>query len=241
LPRHIDLKVCGVAGSRIRSRVDSWSLDPVPPHFAWLREHAANAKHSLTFAAAEVRTEIAVLGSIDLAQANGEHRAWTCMLKVLEDGEMDGLGGWFDCMLSESVPMTNSPLAAERIARDQALFPIDPPLKVRAGEALSVTISARFDGSALAWTVENRQTRERRRHSTWRSEILSPEARAVTSTRIPTIGNAGEARRLALSLTDGQRTLREIEDAVLAAFPRLFPGEAEIRRFIQTELHRNQR
>jgi type I protein arginine methyltransferase len=241
LPGRIDLKLAGVAGPRLRSRIDRWNQEPVPGEFAWLRGYAANTKHNLSFKADEIQTGISDLGTINLDAPNGEHQAWTAALPVQAEGAIDGLGGWFDCSLSAETWMTNSPLASNRIGRDQAFLPVDPPLEVKPGDQLVAQVSARFDGTALAWTVENPRTGERRRHSTWRSQILSADDRNFKPDWIPRLGAIGQARRLILDLTNGTRRPGEIENAVIAACPDLFPSEEEIRRFVRTELQRNRR
>ena len=57
--------------------------------------------------------------------------------------------------------------------------------------------------------------------------------------RVPRLSREGEARIAVLGYCDGQRTAREIEQAVLRDHPNLFPSPEEISRFVAQVLGRD--
>lgn len=239
LPQRIELKLAGISSAAQRAITDAWSAEGIHPDFAWLQEFSANTKHSALLDGEAVATSVADLGSIDLASEDRDYLSWRCELVAAQRGTLDGLAGWFEATLFGDVRMTNSPLSAEAITRPQAVLPFDPPLPVEPGDVLEATVSARFDPITIAWTVVNRRNGERRRHTTWRSQILTDEYRQVPADRVATLGPMGQARQRVLALTDGSRTHAEIRDVMLAEWPALFPSEALLRKFIQSELRKN--
>ncbi|MFO1421375.1 MAG: hypothetical protein U1F70_17180 [Candidatus Competibacteraceae bacterium] len=57
--------------------------------------------------------------------------------------------------------------------------------------------------------------------------------------RAPRLSREGQARIAVLGYCDGQRTAREIEEAVLREHPNLFPSTDEISRFVARALGRD--
>lgn len=57
--------------------------------------------------------------------------------------------------------------------------------------------------------------------------------------RVPRLSREGEARITVLGYCDGQRTAREIEQAVLRDHPNLLPSPEEISRFMTQVLGRD--
>jgi protein arginine N-methyltransferase 1 len=57
--------------------------------------------------------------------------------------------------------------------------------------------------------------------------------------RVPRLSREGQARSTVLRYCDGQRTAREIEQAVLRDHPDLFPSSDAISRFVVRVLSRD--
>ena len=57
--------------------------------------------------------------------------------------------------------------------------------------------------------------------------------------RVPRLSREGQARIAVLGYCDGQRTAREIEQAMLRDHPNLFPFSEEISRFVAQVLGRD--
>ena len=236
----IRLQVAAVESDSARSKVDAWQADDVPSQFHWLRGHSVNDKHAVELTRAELLSAAATLGDIDLHADNPEFFSWTAALSIERDGTMHGLAGWFDCELADNVWMTNSPLSDVAIKRPQAFLPIDEAIAVKAGEAIEVKVMARPGDNLLAWVVEFPGRRLRFSHSTWKGMLFAPEDLLRTrQDRVPHLSSDGSARMTVLSHVNGTRTVREIEQAVLASHPHLFPSADEITRFVAQVLGRD--
>lgn len=239
IPGRITLQLAGISSAECRGKAEAWTAAEIPAPFHWLREYGINSKHPYTFPESAVLTDQRNLGVIDLAAENPEHMLYKVELTASRDGTLDGLGGWFDCELVPGVRMTNSPLAVDRIARDQAFLPFDTPIAVKAGDSIHATVNIRHDSGMIAWTARNARTDERRRQSTWRSQILSEADLAPPQDGALRLSRTGEARRIVIGYIDGKRTAREIEELVLRNHPGLMPSDTESRSFIKSELARS--
>ena len=124
----------------------------------------------------------------------------------------------------------------------QAFLPIDKAIPVREGDQIKATIMARPADHLLAWVVELPAAGQRFSHSTWQGMMLAPEdlIRAHPN-HIPKLSREGSARMTVLKYCDGQRTAREIEQAVLHDHPQLLPSAQEISRLIARVLGRDTR
>ncbi len=239
IPGRITLKVAGVNSAKCREKAFAWTAPAMPAHFRWLEDYAVNSKHTHFYKTEELLTSEATLGDIDLAAENPAHFRFDTELVAQTDGELDGLGGWFDCAIAADICMTNSPLAENRVNRDQVFLAFERPMQIKAGDVLHVTLTLRHDVTMIAWTAQNTSSGERRKQSTWASQILSPADRTVIGTRPVALNRTGTASRAVLALIDGKRSPREIEDIILADHPDLLPSESEIRKFVQNELTRS--
>ena len=238
LPQRLSLRMAGINSAACRDKAFAWTASAMPEAYRWLEDYCLNTKHTHCYAANEVLTNESTIGDIDLGIDQPDHLQFAGELIALSDGEMDGLGGWFDCTISGQVHMTNSPLDPGRIRRDQVFLPFARPLPVNKGDSVAVTLGFRHDNSLIAWTAHNRASNQKRRHTTWASMILSEADRHGAAEAPARLGNLGAASRALLSLIDGKRTTREIADQFVSLHPDLFPGEAEIRKWIQGELAR---
>ncbi|MBK6555914.1 MAG: hypothetical protein IPG16_01360 [Comamonadaceae bacterium] len=156
---------------------------------------------------------------------------------MARDGTLHGLSGWFECELAENVWMTNSPLSAQAIKRSQAFLPIDGPLAVKQGDVISATVMARPADHLIAWDVRHPASGRKFSHSTWLGDLLMQEQLHKTRPDyVPQLGRAARARTLVLGYCDGQRTVAQIQAAVLHEHPALFPSPAEIARFVAAVL-----
>lgn len=239
IPGRITLQLAGISSAECRSKAEAWTAAEIPASYHWLREYGINSKHPHTFPDSAVLTGQCDLGIIDLTAENPEHMLYEVELTASRDGALDGLGGWFDCELVPGVCMTNSPLSASRISRDQVFLAFDTSIAVKAGDVIHATVNIRHDSGMIAWTARSARTGERRRQSTWRSQILSEADLAPRQDRVLRLSRAGEARRIVMAYVDGARTAREIEELVLRDHPHLMPSEAESRSFIKSELARS--
>jgi SAM-dependent methyltransferase len=240
VPSCIKPMLAAVQSADSRKKAEAWRADPVPLEYDWLREHGVNTMHAVRLKPDELLSAPATLGAIDLRVDNPDFLSFATDLSIVREGIFDGLAGWFECELTEGVRMTNSPLAADAIARAQVFLPIDQPLDLKAGEQLRVSVMARPTDGVFSWSVEVLSTARRFVHSTWKSMAMTKEDIGRSQPdRMPRLTPRGQARQIVLSYCDGRRTSREIEQAVLKDHSRLFPTREEISRFVLGELGRN--
>ncbi len=238
IPGKLVLQVAGVVSDLCRRRTDEWGAPQIPVEFRWLAELGANTKRGVSFAAQDIVTDPVPLLTIDLAAESNDFLSGEAELIADKCGALDGIAGWFDCAIVPGVAMTNSPVALDRIDRDQAFFPFSEPLAVEPGDRIRVVLTLRHDSDIYGWKARNLRTGERRSHSTVRSRILGMDALSRKDDRVVQIGPLTQAARIVAGYVDGQRTFHEIEEAVICNHPALMPSETELRRFVQGELAR---
>ena len=239
IPGRLKLFVGAVESQKCYQRANAWQAPEIPREFHWIRQHGVNTKHFVDLQRDELLTDSAELCLIDLRIDNPEFFSWSSTLTVQRDGALHGLGGWFACELADDIWMTNSPLSDESIGRSQAFLPIDEVLPVRAGDRLDVTIMARPAANMIAWTLEHAASGKRFSHSTWQGEVIDPAQLARNQpNHVPRLSSTANARNIVLSYCDGERSVSQVQDAVLLNHPDLFPSSAEISRFVTTVLLR---
>ncbi|HYC35094.1 MAG TPA: methyltransferase domain-containing protein [Usitatibacter sp.] len=233
LPRRLGLQIAPVSSERCRALAGRWAAHGVPAEFHWLQEWDTNTKHPIELAREDLTGDPANLASLDLCREQPSFASWRVALEAGAAGPLDGLGGWFECELAPGVSMTNSPLADERIQRQQVFLPIAERVDLNAGDPIEVTVMARPAEHLIAWSVSLPRMGRRFDHSTWHGMPLSPQALVrARPDRAPQPSAAGRARGLVLSYCDGSRTRSEIEAAVLREHPTLLPSPEEISRFV---------
>ena len=137
--------------------------------------------------------------------------------------------------------MTNSSLAEQPIQRNQVFLPIDEAILVESGDWVKATIMARPGDHLIAWVVEFPGTGRRFAHSTWQGQLLTPEQLLQANPeRVPQLGRkGGMATATVLDYCDGQRTVAQIEAAVVRDHPDLFPSPEVISPFVAKALCRD--
>ena len=240
IPGRLRLQLGAVESDKCRQLAEGWQAPGIPGEFHWLRQHGINTKHAVNLLADEVLAGPAELGCIDLQAENPDFFSWTVELTMARDGILHGLAGWFECELAENVWMTNSPLSAQAIKRSQAFLPIDGPLAVKAGDIVSATVMARPADHLIAWEVRHPATGSKFSHSTWLGDLLMQEQLGKTRPdHVPQLSRVARAKALVMGYCDGQRSVAQIQEAVLREHPDLFPSAGEITRFVDAVLGGN--
>lgn len=233
IPARIKLQLAAIESEACRVLAEGWRADDVPAEFHWLRDRAVNAKHAVNLQKQAVLGAPVELGVIDVREDNPEFHCWTAELRIERDGILHGLAGWFECELAEGVWMTNSPLSDQAIKRPQAFLPVGEAVAVKAGDVIKATVMARPAEHLIAWQLDIPARAYRCGQSTWQGELLTASDIARHNpAHVPKPGHTAVARACVLSYCDGQRTVQEIEQAVLRDHPDLLPSTAEIARFV---------
>lgn len=181
VPGAIDIKLAPVASPNSRERVQRWQKSDVPHDFAWIATPAAHAKHAVDIQASELIADPAMLDTLDLGLVKNQFFRWTASFVASNDATLDGLAGWFDCVLHGNVRMTNAPDADDKIDRPQAFLPLEKPVEIRAGQRIDTTIMARPHDYILTWTIELPDTGAKFEHSTFNSALLNGVLRETVS------------------------------------------------------------
>ena len=239
MPQRIRLMLAGATSTSARQEAEAWAAATVPSEYHWLRDHGISAKRRSTFSKDDIATAPQPLGTIDLRESNPSHFPFRTELYANKDGVLDGFAGWFECELADDLWMTNSPLASGRIDRHQVFLAFDQPIPVCAGDRVEASVSIRPEDGLIGWTVRAPHDGRRQKYSNWGDRALAPGDLVAQTDRVPRLSTVGSARRILYSYLDGQRTLAEIEQAMLADHPRLFPTTQELARFIRSECSRS--
>jgi len=239
LPQKLRLVLAGVSSDQCRALTDWWSTPPIPADYGWLGEYQCNTKHSHQYQPQEICTQPVTVGEIDLSVDNPDSFTFTADLVAQDDTRFDGIAGWFECELADGVWMTNSPLANPRIARVQIFLPARQSFAVAKGDVVKISLRCLKEGDLIGWTITPPGGGAKQKLSTFNSWVPGERGLGEPGGGPLALSETGEVRRAVLSLIDGQRTAEQIEYAVIAAHPDLFPTELQIRQFVRSELARN--
>lgn len=238
MPNRLRICMAGSSAAKPVQHIGKWTEAPVPQEYGWLAEYQRNTKMPHEHAAREIATDTLLLDTLDLAGNIEESFKYSGTLTATRDTSITGLAGWFEVELADGVWMTNSPLAKRRIPRNQVFLAASEPFDLRAGESFAFTLRFRKEGALIAWTITPPEGK-RQKLSTWNSMIFGDGDLATPQLGPASLNKAGQARRIILQLADGSRSGADIEEAVLAEYPGLYPTEAAIRRFVRAELARS--
>ena len=232
IPKRIRMWVAPVEAPAQRDQVEFWLSRPAGFDFAPVRRYAANTGYPCRYTPDQLLS-IPQLGTVlNLAVATDASFEFAASCSVLSDGELHGVGGWFDANLSDSVQMSNSPLSSQPINRRAVFFPVDHPVAVVAGDTVDVRMCVAPTDTLVTWKVTVRGKAEFT-HSTWKGMLLSREKLAKTQPDfVPKLTRRGIARGSVLDLCDGRTTLASIEEEMLHRYPDLFESRQQAAVFV---------
>jgi len=233
MPEALNLFLAPIGSDACALAAFGWSGPEIIPELHWITRYSVNSKHAVNLDPQDILGAPIQIGSVDFRTETRSFFSWKTELTIKDAGEMHGLAGWFDCTLGEGVKMTNSPLDPGRIDRSQAFFPLSKPLKVSPGDVIRATIATRPDDGLFAWTVEHVPSGWRCRQSTWEGQVLgASNMRNARPEHVPSLTADARNRNIVLSYCDGQRTVADIEAAVLSEHPDLLPTPDAISHFV---------
>lgn len=245
IPGRLDLYVCPVEFERMWEQVNFWISAPAGLDFRPARSLAANTGYPVKFNPEHLLGTPEVAWSVDPSRCDGGSLSMRTQLEVTRPGILHGIGGWFVAQLSPHVTMSNSPLVAQRINRRNVFFPLDQPISVQKDDLVFAHMCILPTQVVVSWNVEvwrtdphdpihNKKTKLGQfSHSTLNGMLISREDLQRTKpTSIPTLNLWGQARLTVLTLCDGQRPLKDIEQEVLRHHPKLFPSLREAATFV---------
>lgn len=224
VPGPITLQLALAASDDIRARIEFWDTRPAGIDTSAAHVTAVNTGYPIEPEYVTLLSGAADVMTLSAAAWDGEALFGRVTLTAARDARVDGLAGWFVAELSPGVVMSNAPDRADRINRRIALLPFDPPIDLKAGERLVVSLRLLPDVMILAWDAAREDGTDRRSQSTWKGMLPIGEERARTrDDAVPVLTPRGAARRTVLELCDGRHTVAEIERMLLDRHAGLFP------------------
>jgi len=232
VPHAVELSLALVEDAALHGRISFWRGRPAGWNFQSAAEIAANSPFRVRLRSDRLLSSARMAATLDLTRETTLPLRLSVGLQPVRDGVLHGIGGWFTARLSSSVSMTNSPADPQRINRRQMFFPIDEPVRVRAGDAIDVSMQILPDAAMYSWEVAI-DGAKRCQQSTLRAVMLTLEdLKRTNPAHIPVRTPEASARLTVLSLCDGRHSLREIERGVYDAHRDLFRSPDEAATFV---------
>lgn len=169
-------------------------------------------------------------GAIEQPDVSGK-LAWTAK----RAGIAHGLLLWFDAELADGIGFSNAPDQPELIY-GHAFFPLQEPVTLFEGDAISVTLSADLVDGDYVWRWDTRVTagddpsrvKARFRQSTFHGAPLSlDKLKQREAGFIPRRVEVAEIDHFVLSMMDGRTSLGEIAAALTVRFPKRFARQQD--------------
>jgi protein arginine N-methyltransferase 1 len=149
---------------------------------------------------------------------------------VARTGTGHGFICWFDTTLVPGAGFSNSPAEAEAIY-GQTFFPWPSPIRLAAGDTVSVDLRAHLVGADYVWCWDTRIiargrgiTAEFKQSTFLAMPVAAAQLRTCAAGFLPVPGDDVPVDRFILGQLTGQLTLGEIADRLVAKFPERFPA-----------------
>jgi predicted RNA methylase len=240
IPCSIQLMVALVETPDIyQKRIDVWNTSIHGMDVSSLRALAVNQPGPARVDRSQLLTEPTALATIDLMHVSAPHAGGGVSCEVTRDGTMHGIGGCFVTTLADGIRMGNVPGDSATTNFAHAFFPIESPVRVRAGDRVAIRVD-NHDGAAARWQVE--VTRDghsvaRFDHSTLHAKGLSLESlRKQADDYRPTLTRLGAIERDLLDRFDGTRSAAELEQWL--ASKSVLPSSREAAAFLRQTIER---
>jgi SAM-dependent methyltransferase len=201
------------------------------------REYVANAPLKRAIAPESLLGPPQSVGRVRFDTAPDADVGGRATWRLESEGEVHGLAYWFDLDLGGGERLSNAP-GAEPGSWGHLFLPLDPPLRVRAGDEIEAQVRAepRADGAPgwLGWEAVAGAER-RRGHEFAAAAASLSDLTMASPDAVPALGARGATELRVLGLTDGTRSIRDIAREIVAERPDLTQPEAE--RLVAGVLH----
>ncbi|MFC1639272.1 hypothetical protein ACFL3B_00755 [Gemmatimonadota bacterium] len=193
------------------------------------REYVANTVFHLTIPSHAVSEVPAVLvdltfGQLPSVDELGGTASWTCE----QDTNVSGIAYWFDLELRPGEWVSNAPGVSPG-SWGQLLLPLDPALKVPAGELLTIGVKPERlrDGAPgwLSWWAAAAGS-EVRGHEFASQPASFADLYEESPDAVPRLSTKGQVEAATLQLVDGERSVSEIAEKLRNVFDHLSDVDA---------------
>ncbi|MDD5559562.1 class I SAM-dependent methyltransferase [Candidatus Methylomirabilis sp.] len=237
LPSCVEMWVAPVECPEMFAQVEFWNDSPAGFDFRPARSWAANTGYPVKLRADHLLSDPVSAALLDLSITIPTPLTLEASVLATRAGNLHGIGGWFSARLSNSVTMSNSPLATHSINRRNVFFPVDRPVGLEKGDRVRIKMQILPSELVITWEVEVWGMADARKarftHSTFHGMLICKEDLERTQPHfIPKLSPWGDARRSILNLCDSQRTLAEIEQEIYSHYPELFRSLGEAAAFV---------
>jgi len=242
MPAVVHTWLAPVEHDGLYGQVDFWRQEIAGFDMSAVREPAANTGYPHAFATGALLAPGVDTLACDYRTGDAEMVRGEASFTVTRPGTLHGLAAWFTAELSPSVVLTNAPGAPDRIARRNAFLPVEAPVALRAGDTVHVALVIRPVDFIVTWMVTCRRGDQRLavfRQSTLNGMlVVRQHLTGAAEDATPTLNVWAAARATVLTLCDGRRTVREIEQAVFARHRVLFASESRAQVFVAEVISR---
>lgn len=148
---------------------------------------------------------------------------------LARDGALHGIAVWFDATLADEVSFSNAP-GGDELIYAMSFLPLSRSVTVKAGDTLSLALSARLVGGDYVWrwqtTLDGSRGRTKFAQSSFHGTPLAPRTLALAAAQhVPVLSNEGRIEQAALAMIDGTASLAEIAARLRQRFPEAFDDE----------------
>ena len=129
--------------------LDEWPADLQGVDLTSLRPLALNNVYRLDVPADALVAEGAPVLQVDLLAADGLAAQGEAAFTAARDAVVHGYAAWFDAGLAPGVRLTNAPGSTTHWGH--AVFPLERPVEVSAGDPLTLRLDVRGEGGVWRW------------------------------------------------------------------------------------------
>lgn len=228
-------------GGRLLPERDRMCLAPVSAADAfravdgWRREHgadysriaqlAANIWTGNTFGPGALLAPARVFPALDYRELSLSPLRFSAQYTVEKEGELHGIGAWFETDLMDDVSYSTGPDQPETVY-GRAVFPFTHAHRVRVGDAVTLELGARIGPRKPVWSWRlgiGTDPSAWEEHDSFRAELINTDQLRKRGHRyVPTLGPEGALQRFLLDQMDGVNTLDAIAREAYERFPDRF-------------------
>jgi protein arginine N-methyltransferase 1 len=192
-----------------------------------------NSSHKVKVKPTQLLTSAQTWGILDYETVTSPDIEGGLTWEISRRGKGHGLVIWFDTLLAEGVGFSNAP--GEPIEVYGRLFlPWLKPVSLVPGDRVTVELAADLVSGDYVFRWDTRVVaphgglKAEFRQSDFYGTSLSPAGlRQRAAGHVPNLGAEGQVARFILELMDGQHSLGEIAQRLMAQFPGQFIRESE--------------
>jgi len=175
-------------------------------------------------------TDAKVFGEVDYATIEEPSFSQDFEWEITEAGTAHGLRGWFENELSDTTGLSNA-IEVEDSTYASPFFPFEKEVKVKKGDRVVATISAKYEKGDYAWSWRTQIFEKRKKgkikadfnQSVLASMFIEPAVLLKQSEYfVPNRNETAEIDIFILDQMDGEAMQGDIADALVEKFPKKF-------------------